>query len=118
MVARRDLDGAAHAEEDAVERALVADDELAVPVEEVRVLRRDERIVREDELAVAADDVLLGVELVAEPLDPFAADQDQLRFPRHLELPEELRPRVHDLDRDGGAATPAELVPHRHRRRA
>src|SRR5262245_243861 len=58
------LERAAHAEEDAVERTLVAHHELAVSVEEVRVLRADERVVREDELPVAPDDVLLGVELV------------------------------------------------------
>ena len=74
-VSRRDLDGAVHAPVDAVERALVAHDELAVPVEEVRVARRDEGVVGEDELAVAADDVLVRVQLVAlRALDPLAAD--------------------------------------------
>ena len=94
----------AHADVDAVERALVAHDELAVSVEEVRVLRRDERIVREDELPAAPDDVLLGVELVAEALDALAADEDQLRLAGRLELPEELRPRA--AGSPGGTAAP------------
>jgi hypothetical protein len=116
VIARCDLDGAAHTEEHAVERAFIADDELAVAIEEVRVLRRDERIVREDELPVAADDVLLGVELVAEPLDPFTADEDQLRLAGSLELAEELRARALDLRRDRRSAAATELVTDGHRR--
>src|SRR6185503_6544176 len=43
-VTRRDLDGAANAVVDAVQRALVANDESVVAVEKVRVLRRHELI--------------------------------------------------------------------------
>src|SRR5262249_36160212 len=117
-VARRDVDRASDADVDAVERALVAHDELAVAVEEVRVLGRDERVVGEDELPVAADDVLLRLQMEREPIHPLTADEDELRLRGVLHVPEEERLCVEDLDRDGGAAPPAELVPGGHPARA
>src|ERR1019366_4690340 len=106
-ISRGDLDASPHAPEDAVERALVAHDELTVAVEEVGVPRRHVRVVGEHELPVAADEVLLGVELVAQALDAFATDENELGLARRLQLAEELRARVHDVRRNRGPAATA-----------
>ncbi len=62
--------------------------------------------------------MLLGVQLVAQALDALAADEDELGLARDLQLPEKLGPRVENVGWDRGTATAAELVPHRHGRRA
>jgi len=110
VVAHVELDRAAHTQEDAVERPLIANDELLVAVKEIRVPWGNLRVVGEDELAVASDDVLFGVELVAEPFHALATDENELRPARDLELPEELRSSVRDLGGDRRATTTAELV--------
>ena len=79
---------------------------------------RDVRIVGEYELTVPTYEVLLGVELVAQAFDALPANENELGFAGHLQLPEELRARREDFGRNGGAAPTAELVTDRHRRRA
>ena len=75
-----ELDGAADAHVDAVERAFVAHDELAVRVEEVRVGRRQERIVGERDRTLAATREVIGAgERERHAVLAVAADQRQLR---------------------------------------
>ena len=118
LIARGDVDRPVHAPEDTVTRPLVANDELAAPVEKVRVMRRHEGVVRKDDLPGAPYDVLLGIELVTEPLDAVASDQDELGLARHLQLAEELGTNGEDFGGNRRSASPAELVPKGHGCRA
>ena len=110
LIARRDVDGAAHAQVHAVQRAFVANHEPPVAIEKVGVLRRDERIVGEHELAVATDHVLLGLQVKRQAVHPFSADEDELGLGRVLHVAEEQRSRAQDLGGDRLTATSAELV--------
>lgn len=113
-----DVDGAADADEDAVERALVADDELAVAVEQVRVFGGHERIFGELDVAAPPDDVLLHLQVIGEPVHAFAADEDHPGFGWVLHVAEEHGASRHDVRRDFGAAATTEFVTGRDGREA
>lgn len=117
VVIRVHIDGPFDPDINAVERAFVTNDEMAIAVKKVCMSRGDKRIVGKHELAAPPDEVLIGVQLVAETFDPFAANQDQLGFAGRLKLSEELGPRLKDFRRYGGAAATTELVAQRHSRR-
>ena len=77
--ARRDRLRLDDAHEHAVGRALVADDELAVAVDEVGVARREQRILGEQDGAFeAAGDVLGRRQHVGDAVHAFALDEDEL----------------------------------------
>ena len=95
----------------AVERALVAHDEPVVPIKEVGVLWGHERIVGEFDLAGAPHDVLVGLQVIREPIHAFAADQDQPRAARVLHVAVEVDRLVLHRVRDGRPTAAAELVP-------
>ena len=110
LIPRRDLDAAADAVVDAVQRVFVTDDEVAVAIEEVRVTRRDELVIRKFELPRAPQDVLLRLEVIAEAIHPVAADQDEPRLVGVLHVAEVAGlPRHHVFGHRRPAAA-AELV--------